>query len=61
MFNNGGEPFVEGIQKNSKYLKFLILSLIFCFTFALNLFPDLSSMIELTYKDVPEFANQELL
>ena len=60
MFNNAGEPHIQGLQKNPKYLKFLLFCIAFCFFFALNMSNDFSEYLELTFKGVPETANYEL-
>ena len=61
LFNHSGEPHVQGLQSNKTYLKFMVACVAFCFVFAVNYFPDFSDSLELTFKGVPEDANDELL
>ncbi|EGR29218.1 hypothetical protein IMG5_160550 [Ichthyophthirius multifiliis] len=60
LFNNGGEPHMEGFSKHPKFFKMLIVCLIGCFVFSLNIMPDISTYFELKFTDVNSQANEEL-
>jgi len=60
LFNHAGEPHMEGLVKNRRYLKFLVWPLIASLFLVFNLVPDISEMAELSFKDVPFQANIEL-
>ncbi|KAL4433179.1 hypothetical protein ABPG74_010874 [Tetrahymena malaccensis] len=61
LFNNGGEPHMEGFSKHTKFFKILIACLAGSFIFSMNLFPELSEYFELKFEGVPEEANNELV
>jgi cation-transporting ATPase 13A1 len=60
LFNHAGEPHMEGLAKNKRYLKFLIIPLFVSVFLVFNLFPEISDMAELYFKEVPYEANLDL-
>ena len=60
LFNHAGEPHMEGLVKNKRYLKFLLWPLIGSLFLVFNLIPDISELAELSFKDIPYNANIEL-
>ena len=60
LFNHAGLPHMEGLAKNTRYLKFLIIPLVASLFLVFNLMPEISEMAELYFTDVPFEANLEL-
>lgn len=57
MFNNGGEPFMEGLRTKKKYLKMMLACLAGTFILTLNLFPEITEKMDCTFEGVSEEAN----
>lgn len=60
LFNHAGEPHMEGLVKNTRYLKFLIIPLVSSLFLVFNLVPEISELAELSFQDIPYEANIEL-
>ena len=60
LFNYGGEPFMESLATNRKFLKFLLAPAGLSVLLALDLSDDLSYVFELKFKGVKEEAKYEL-
>ena len=56
LFNYSGQPFMQSISENGKYLKWLLIPIGVCFFLAANLSPGISEQLSLKFDDVPDEA-----
>ena len=61
MFNNGGEPFMEGLRTKKKYLKMMLICIAITFILTLNISPEITALMNCTFEGVPFEANCELI
>eukprot|EP00331_Platyophrya_macrostoma_P003123 CAMPEP_0176412314 /NCGR_PEP_ID=MMETSP0127-20121128/4078_1 /TAXON_ID=938130 /ORGANISM="Platyophrya macrostoma, Strain WH" /LENGTH=694 /DNA_ID=CAMNT_0017791977 /DNA_START=89 /DNA_END=2173 /DNA_ORIENTATION=+ len=61
LFNYGGQPFMESLSTNKKYLKVLLFTLFISLLLAVNSSDDLNYFLELTFTGVPQSVLNELL